>query len=172
MVRPCKPYMSSTTTADAPPPPLHTPATPKWPFFSFRTPSSVTRIRAPLQPRGCPRETAPPWAFTDSCLHTIISGLIINLLRLLPKLGKTYKHTLHINLRWWDCWIFSICYKANDNHVHEHLIELVTVWLVDTDNNKCDSHTHYWCKAYRFQFQYLLICHWDHLQNRTRDSIK
>ncbi len=30
-------YMSSKTTADAPPPPLHTPATPYRPFFSLKT---------------------------------------------------------------------------------------------------------------------------------------
>lgn len=31
------------------------------------TPRRVTNIRAPLQPRGCPKETAPPCTLTLSC---------------------------------------------------------------------------------------------------------
>ena len=31
------------------------------------TPKSVTKIRAPLQPRGCPKDTAPPCTLTFSC---------------------------------------------------------------------------------------------------------
>nr|AFK41731.1 unknown [Medicago truncatula] len=57
-------HRSSTTRADAPPPPLQTPPTPYFPFFCFSTPKSVTRIRAPLQPRGWPNDTAPPCTFT------------------------------------------------------------------------------------------------------------
>lgn len=87
-------YTSSTTSADAPPPPLQTPPTPYFPFFCLstcsnislnddgkktiftrwcnrcfweHTPKSVTKIRAPLQPRGCPKATAPPWTLTLSC---------------------------------------------------------------------------------------------------------
>lgn len=87
-------YTSSTTSADAPPPPLQTPPTPYFQFFCLstcsnislnddgkktiftrwcircfweHTPKSVTKIRAPLQPRGCPKATAPPWTLTLSC---------------------------------------------------------------------------------------------------------
>lgn len=124
-------YISSTTSAEAPPPPLQTPPTPYLPPFCFRTcknrnlneprnvkityfslanqycvlwpqrliasgqalrelllgnlfkqssintlsiqwkwwrtPKSVTKIRAPLHPRGCPNETAPPCTLTFSC---------------------------------------------------------------------------------------------------------
>lgn len=35
--------------------------------FRWITPKSVTKIRAPLQPRGCPKDTAPPCTFTLSC---------------------------------------------------------------------------------------------------------
>lgn len=91
--------MSSMMSADAPPPPLHTPATPYFPCLCLRTcqkiwaevnsslkmlvniwhtessseikpwhntPKRVTKIRAPLQPRGCPNDTAPPWTLTFS----------------------------------------------------------------------------------------------------------
>ena len=93
-----KAYISSTTSADAPPPPLQTPPTPYLPFFCLSTckwriyirtnekktilrygrghgkestPKSVTKIRAPLQPRGCPRDTAPPCTLTLSCKQKI-----------------------------------------------------------------------------------------------------
>lgn len=32
-----------------------------------RTPKSVTRILAPLQPIGCPNDTPPPCTFSLSC---------------------------------------------------------------------------------------------------------
>lgn len=54
------PGMSSTTRADAPPPPLHTAPTPYFPFLCLSTPNNVTKIRAPLHPNGCPKDTAPP----------------------------------------------------------------------------------------------------------------
>lgn len=110
-----KDYTSSRTRAEAPPPPLQTPAAPYLPFFCLntckhciekidlkqpstdnrflnihvrrkedikrnnhlnlkhqnvavvtRTPRSVTNIRAPLHPRGCPKDTAPPCTLTFS----------------------------------------------------------------------------------------------------------
>lgn len=109
-----KDYTSSRTRAEAPPPPLQTPAAPYFPFFCLntckycigkidmkqtskdnrfsifmntrqdhirtlevtivefktpnvaRTPRSVTNIRAPLHPRGCPKDTAPPCTLTFS----------------------------------------------------------------------------------------------------------
>lgn len=44
--------MDSNTRAEAPPPPLQTPATPNFACFCLRIPSNVTIIRAPLQPIG------------------------------------------------------------------------------------------------------------------------
>lgn len=88
-----KAYMSSRTRADAPPPPLQIPATPYFPFlwlstcdniassqetnkkhksytglcrYMLVTPNNVTKIRAPLHPNGCPKDTAPPCTFTFS----------------------------------------------------------------------------------------------------------
>lgn len=90
--------MNSTTIADAPPPPLQTPATPYFPFLCLsawtsaiyqnvkgfivtfarrfvqnrikfeknHTPTRVTMMRAPLQPIGWPKETAPPFTFNFS----------------------------------------------------------------------------------------------------------
>ena len=52
--------------AEAPPPPLHIPAAPIVLLFFFNVFKSVTRIRAPEQPRGCPNETAPPLTLTFS----------------------------------------------------------------------------------------------------------
>eukprot|EP01083_Nonionella_stella_P064594 168527_1 len=54
------------TIADAPPPPLQTPATPYLPFRRCKTLSNVTIIRDPELPRGWPSETAPPKTLTFS----------------------------------------------------------------------------------------------------------
>mmetsp|Transcript_49442 Transcript_49442/g.128977 ORF Transcript_49442/g.128977 Transcript_49442/m.128977 type:complete len:283 (+) Transcript_49442:339-1187(+) len=56
----------SITIALAPPPPLQMPAAPTLPPFCWSTWSSVTTIRAPLAPIGCPRATAPPLTLTFS----------------------------------------------------------------------------------------------------------
>ena len=64
-------YIASITIADAPPPPLQIPATPILPFFCFKILISVTTILDPEDPRGCPKDTAPPLTLT-------ISGLISN----------------------------------------------------------------------------------------------
>src|SRR5512135_130141 len=50
----------STAIAIPSPPPTHNVATPRLPPVRFRPLSSVTRIRAPLQPTGWPSATAPP----------------------------------------------------------------------------------------------------------------
>lgn len=50
--------------AEAPPPPLQIPAAPYLALFCFKTFSSVIIILAPLQPKGWPMETAPPFTFT------------------------------------------------------------------------------------------------------------
>ena len=50
----------SSTNAEAPPPPLQIPAHPSVPPSFFSVLSRVQRIRAPEQPSGCPRLTAPP----------------------------------------------------------------------------------------------------------------
>ncbi|MNE71887.1 hypothetical protein D3C80_1677930 [compost metagenome] len=41
-------------------------AAPVFPLFCSKTFSKVTIIRAPEAPRGCPKETAPPFTFTLS----------------------------------------------------------------------------------------------------------
>mmetsp|Transcript_17124 Transcript_17124/g.46356 ORF Transcript_17124/g.46356 Transcript_17124/m.46356 type:complete len:235 (-) Transcript_17124:610-1314(-) len=56
--------MRSTTTADAPPPPLQMLATPKRPSTWSSAERSVTRILMPDAPIGCPMATAPPNMFT------------------------------------------------------------------------------------------------------------
>ena len=48
------------TIADAPPPPLHTEATPKFKPLKARLVIKLMIIRAPDAPIGCPSETAPP----------------------------------------------------------------------------------------------------------------
>lgn len=48
----------------APPPPLQILAAPYLPLFCLSTFINVTIIRAPEQPNGCPKETAPPFTFT------------------------------------------------------------------------------------------------------------
>ena len=52
------------TIADAPPPPLHIPATPIFAFFCFNTFIKVTTILEPELPNGCPNDTAPPIILT------------------------------------------------------------------------------------------------------------
>ena len=51
---------NSTAMAIPSPPPTHNVAIPRLPPVRFRPFSSVTRIRAPLQPTGWPSATAPP----------------------------------------------------------------------------------------------------------------
>ncbi len=53
-------YKRSITNAEAPPPPLQIPAHPKVESVLMRLCISVTKMRAPEQPMGCPRATAPP----------------------------------------------------------------------------------------------------------------
>ena len=49
-----------------PPPPLHIPASPYFPFLALRTVAKLCTILAPLAPIGCPIATAPPWMFIFS----------------------------------------------------------------------------------------------------------
>jgi hypothetical protein len=57
-------YIFSTTIAEAPPPPLQIPAAPYFPLFCLSTLIRVTIILDPLLPKGCPKETAPPFTST------------------------------------------------------------------------------------------------------------
>ena len=54
----------STTTADAPPPPLQIAAHPTCRSSFSRAFTNVQRIRAPLAPMGCPSDTEPPYILT------------------------------------------------------------------------------------------------------------
>jgi hypothetical protein len=49
---------------DAPPPPLHIPATPYFPLLYLSTVIKLRIILAPLAPIGCPKATAPPLTLT------------------------------------------------------------------------------------------------------------
>jgi hypothetical protein len=53
-------HKRSMTMAEAPPPPLQTPATPYLASLFFKTEERVVMIRAPEQPKGWPIATAPP----------------------------------------------------------------------------------------------------------------
>src|SRR5690242_9464751 len=57
----------SIAMAVASPPPMHRLATPRLPPVFLSAPMSVTRIRAPEAPIGCPSAQAPPWMLTLSC---------------------------------------------------------------------------------------------------------
>ena len=50
--------------AEAPPPPLQMAAAPNVALFCSNMFKSVMVILAPEHPRGCPKETAPPFTFT------------------------------------------------------------------------------------------------------------
>ena len=63
--------------AEAPPPPLHIPATPILPLFCFSTLINVITILLPLEPRGCPRATAPP--LTSTLLGSILSSFVLTI---------------------------------------------------------------------------------------------
>ena len=56
--------MFSITIALAPPPPLQIAAAPYFALFCLRTLINVTIILEPELPRGCPKETAPPFTLT------------------------------------------------------------------------------------------------------------
>src|SRR5688572_3980169 len=58
---------SSTAIAVASPPPMQRLATPRLRPYLRSAPMSVTRMRAPDAPIGCPSAQAPPCTFTLSC---------------------------------------------------------------------------------------------------------
>src|SRR5438132_11151642 len=58
---------SSIAIAVASPPPMHRLAMPRFRAYLRSAPISVTRMRAPEAPIGCPSAQAPPCTFTLSC---------------------------------------------------------------------------------------------------------
>src|SRR5438552_14261281 len=57
----------SIAMAVASPPPMHRLAIPRLPPLFLSAPISVTRMRAPEAPIGCPSAQAPPWILTLAC---------------------------------------------------------------------------------------------------------